>query len=258
MTPAPSAPGPREEGFHHVGNSTHWVVLDGVPVLTDPWVSALADRMLGHRVPPRPLPRDPEVVLISHGHGDHFDPEALSLVDRSATVVAPEAGGLASRVRGLGFTDVLAVSGGEELTVRGLRVAVVRGRHSSPEVCFRVEGRSRSFFFGGDTMLTAEIEALADGHPVHLAILAGERSSLLGRRFVMTPREAVGLALRFRARRAVLSHHETAVARRWPYGWMVRVPPPDPAEFPEWFVIPRPGDFLPFPEAAPGETEAAR
>ena len=36
----------QEEGLHHVGNSTHFIVLEGVAILTDPWVSEPADHIL--------------------------------------------------------------------------------------------------------------------------------------------------------------------------------------------------------------------
>jgi L-ascorbate metabolism protein UlaG (beta-lactamase superfamily) len=245
-----------KEGLHHVGNSTHWIVLEGVAILTDPWVSEPADGVLAHLHPPRPLPTRPDVVLVSHEHGDHYDLAALALLDRGAEVVVPE-GEMADGARSLGFARVHGVRAGDILPdVRGLALEVVRGRHSVPEVCYRVERRRRAFFFGGDTMVTPEIEELAAARPVPFAILPGERSSLLGRRFVMTPEEAVGLARRLGATRAVLTHHEQVVARRWPFGWMVRIKPVGQADFPDWFVVPRPGDFVAFPWADGARKEA--
>ncbi|HUG53438.1 MAG TPA: MBL fold metallo-hydrolase [Vicinamibacteria bacterium] len=244
------------EGLHHVGNSTHWIVLEGVAILTDPWLSEPADGVLAHRYPPRPLPTRPDVVLISHEHGDHYDATALDRLDRGADVVVPE-GEMAEGARALGFGRVHGVRAGDVLPdVRGLAIEVVRGRHSVPEVCFRVERRGRAFFFGGDTMVTAEIEELAAARPVPFAILPGERSRLLFRRYVMTPEEAVGLARRLGARRAVLTHHEQVVARRWPFGWMVHIPPVGQNDFPDWFVVPRPGDYVAFPWADDASKEA--
>src|SRR5262245_19566510 len=75
------------EGLHHVGHATHWIVLEGVSFLTDPWIAEPADRTLAHSVAPAPFPTRPDVVLITHGHEDHFDPVALGRLDRSATVV---------------------------------------------------------------------------------------------------------------------------------------------------------------------------
>jgi L-ascorbate metabolism protein UlaG (beta-lactamase superfamily) len=237
------------DGLFHVGNSTHLIELGGVRVLTDPWVSEPADHVLGHRIPPAPLPTDPALVLITHQHGDHLDPAALALIDRRATVVCPPCNGV-DRVQALGFAQVRLVNPGEVFELCGLTIAVVRGRHSVPEVCFRLSlpgAPQHAVFFGGDTMRTPEIDELACAHPTPFVILPGERSSLLGRRYVMTPPESVELAELFRAEVAVLSHHESRVIRRWPFGWMVKIPPPDPHELPAWFQIPTPGTHIAFP-----------
>lgn len=235
------------EGLHHVGNSTHWIVLGGVSILTDPWLSEPADRTLGHRTPPSPLPMKPAVVLITHGHEDHFDPVALARLDRAAAIVVPRA--QAQTVENLGFREVRACAPGERFELRGLDVEVVLGKHDIFEQCYRLERDGRSLFFGGDTMLTPEIDELARRRPVSLAIVPGERSSLLGMRFVMNPEEAVALAKRFGASRAVLTHHENTVTHRWPYGWAVRTPAVDRRELPDWFVVPSPGDHVAFPAA---------
>jgi L-ascorbate metabolism protein UlaG (beta-lactamase superfamily) len=234
------------DGFYHVGNSTHLLVLGGVRVLTDPWLSEPADHVLGHRLAPAPLPDDPDLVLITHAHEDHFDPTALARIDRGAIVVCPASE--AKAVRALGFAAVHGVSAGDQLRVcEAIEIEVVRGRHSVPELCYRLSSGSHAVFFGGDTMRSAEIDELARTKPTRFVVLPGEHSALLGRRYVMTPTEAVALARLFRADVAVLTHHETQVIRRWPFGWMVRIAPPDPVELPAWFKIPVPGQFIPFP-----------
>src|SRR6185503_8825472 len=102
-------------------------------------VTEPADRILEHTHEPRPLPTGPDVVLITHRHGDHFDLPALATVDRTAAVVVA-AGEMADALRDLGFAEVHGVQPGDLLPdVRGLAVEVVRGRHSVPEVCYRVE-----------------------------------------------------------------------------------------------------------------------
>lgn len=235
------------EGVHHVGNSTHWIVLGGVKILTDPWLSEPADGLLGHTVPPSPLPADPDLVLITHRHEDHFDPAALARLDRRATVLTPERD-LVEAARALGFRDVRLVREGEGFReVRGVRVEVVRGDHLGVEVCYRAERRGRAIFFGGDSRVTREMERLADRAPVSLAILPGERSTFFGMELTMNPGEAVALARRFGARRAVLSHHEHTVTRRLPLGLAVDVPPAERGAFPSWFVVPSPGQHVAFP-----------
>jgi L-ascorbate metabolism protein UlaG (beta-lactamase superfamily) len=242
---------PRREGLHHIGNSTHWIVLEGVKILTDPWLTEPADHLLTHSVPPAALPEDPDVVLISHAHEDHFDLGALACLDRGATVLVPTRA-MARAVARLGFPDVRRVSPGERLDdVRGLTIDIVRGRHTVPEVCFRVERGGRVLLFAGDSMLTPEIEAVARGGAVPFVVLPGERSRLLGRRVGMSPEEAVGLAERLGARRAVLTHHEHRAPRWRPLRWIVHVPRVDARAFPPWFTVPAPGEHVAFPwEAA--------
>lgn len=238
---------PDRPGLHHIGNSTHWIVFEGVKILTDPWLAEPAEHMLIHSMPPVPLPEEPDIVLISHEHDDHFDPEALDRLNRSAFVVAP-AGKITETARGMGFSSIHAVTPGESIKdLNGLDIDIVKGKHSVPEVCYRVSSGDKSFFFGGDTMLTKEIQQMADERPVPLVILPGEYSSLLGWRFVMTPEEAVALARRFRAKRAVLTHHEQVNVGAWWYRWIVRMNKVPKHSFPAWFSVPGPGDFVPFP-----------
>ncbi len=237
----------RREGFHHVGHSTHWIVLGGARVLTDPWISEPANSCLSHRPLPSPLPIDPDVILITHRHEDHFDPVALGRLNRKAEVVVPSEQ-MAEELKRLGYHGVHVVNPGQVLeNICGLTIDVVLGKHDVFEVCYRVEAQGNAFFFGGDSMLTPEIKALARSKPAPFTILPGERSSLLGKRFVMTPGEAVMLAGDFRAKKAVLSHHESYVSKLFPVGWLITLPQVPSNEFPDWFIVPKPGDYIPFP-----------
>lgn len=116
---------PERPGLHHIGNSTHWIVFEGVKILTDPWLAEPAEHMLIHSMPPVPLPTDPDIVLISHEHEDHFDPEALDRLSRSAFVVAP-AGKITETIRGMGFGSVHPVVPGESIhELFGLNIDIV-------------------------------------------------------------------------------------------------------------------------------------
>ena len=52
------------EGLHHVGHSTHLLVLEGLRILTDPWVTEPADRCLWHQPAPAPLPTDVDMLCL--------------------------------------------------------------------------------------------------------------------------------------------------------------------------------------------------
>ena len=131
---------------------------------------------------------------------------------------------------------------------RGLDIGTAKPPRSVlrrfPHACVDVRDLDEEFSVAD---FVATVDELAQQKPTPFVVLPGEYSALLGRRFVMTPSEAIDLAKLFGAQVAVLTHHETKVVRRWPVGWMVRVEPPNPDEFPGWFRIPVPGELIPFP-----------
>jgi L-ascorbate metabolism protein UlaG (beta-lactamase superfamily) len=234
------------EGFHHVGHSTHLLALEGLKILTDPWITEPADRCLWHDPAPAPLPTDVDLVLITHAHGDHFDPGALSRIDRGATVIVPEQR-LAEAIRELRFARVLAPVDDGPLLFGPVKVRAPEGRHLVPERVFHVEGARGAVFFGGDTERTPQLDAFAADHPAAFAILPAERSTILGRRSVMPPEDARAVADRLRATRCVLTHHESRASRRHPLGWLVKIDVARDDELDARFVRPRPGDFVAFP-----------
>ena len=77
-------------GLRYVGHSTVLIEVEGIRILTDPF---LRDR-LGplERHGPRPDAADlgqVDVVLVSHGHPDHFDRRSLEAVQGRPIVVVP-------------------------------------------------------------------------------------------------------------------------------------------------------------------------
>ncbi|MDP2340811.1 MAG: MBL fold metallo-hydrolase [Deltaproteobacteria bacterium] len=245
------------DGIFHVGNSTHLIVLGGVHVLTDPWLKDPADKILKHRVAPAALPVDVDVLLLTHEHEDHFDVEALALIKKDCVVVVPT--WLEARTKALGFTNVRPVKAGDVLKdVGGLAaVDVVRALHDCDEVVYRFSAGGRRVFFGGDTMPTNEIAALAtakaDGG-CDFAILPADAGALMGTRRVMNVDEAVAMGRSFgvdaAGKGAMLSHHEFELTSAV-WNLIVDVKPVDTARLPAWFSAPTPGQRLLFPWSAP-------
>ena len=238
------------DGVVHIGNSTHLIVLDGVHVLTDPWVRDPAEGILRHSVPPAPLPIKVDCVLVTHEHEDHFDLAALALIDKRAVLVVPA--WLQARARPLGFAKLLAVQAGDVIEdVVGLKLTVVQAKHDVDELAYRFERAGRSVFFGGDTLPTPQIAALAAQAPVDFAILPGTGGSLMGTRYVMDAPEAIAMAQAFgvdqHKRGALLTHHEFVVSPQFPWAMIIDLPPLDARAFPAWFRVPTPGEQLPFP-----------
>ncbi|RSH95091.1 hypothetical protein EHS25_000177 [Saitozyma podzolica] len=101
-----------------LGQSTSYVTLDSLAILTDP---ALSDRTIPSRLAPqrlRPAPctldelRRVDVVLVSHNHYDHLDPEAVKELGDSCEWVVPI--GVGDYLRTLGVTRVKELDWWEE------------------------------------------------------------------------------------------------------------------------------------------------
>ncbi len=111
-----------------LGHSTVLLELAGARLLTDP---VLRSRVLHlRRHGPAPAPEalhDLDGILISHLHGDHFDPPSLRMLDRATPVVVPRGAG--ATTRGLGFTTVHEVDAGQTVELAGVPVRAVHADH---------------------------------------------------------------------------------------------------------------------------------
>lgn len=178
QTPDPGGGTSRRITF--VGHATTLIELDGVRVLTDP----VLRRNVGplHRRVPRPAIgplADPDVILISHLHLDHFDPASLRLFRRDTPVVVPLRGRLSLAWRG--FRNVTELEPGQRVRVGAVQIVAVPAKHRgtrhplsarTPSLGYVVSG-SRSVYFAGDTGLFSGMAGLWPGLDVALLPIAG-------------------------------------------------------------------------------------
>ena len=152
-------------GVRYVGHSTVLLEIDGVRILTDPF---LRDR-LGplERHGPRPDAADigqVDVVLVSHGHPDHLDRRSLKTVQGRPTVVVPRRLGATVR-RWLG-SEVVELQRGERIEFRGVPIEAVRAKHWISPGAPRAQplgylvGGPSAVWFAGDTARYPEMLAL--------------------------------------------------------------------------------------------------
>ncbi|ORX39258.1 beta-lactamase superfamily domain-domain-containing protein [Kockovaella imperatae] len=101
-----------------LGQSTSYVTMDNLGILTDP---ALSDQPLNsmlapHRLRPSPCTLDElqkvDVVLVSHNHFDHLDPEAIKTLGDSCEWIVPV--GVGPFIRKHGVTRVKELDWWEE------------------------------------------------------------------------------------------------------------------------------------------------
>jgi L-ascorbate metabolism protein UlaG (beta-lactamase superfamily) len=111
-----------------VGHATVLIEIGGLRVLTDPFLRQRLGPLERHG--PRPdadTLGDVDVVVVSHGHHDHFDRASLGALRGSPAVVVPRGLGAAARraVRG----DVVELRAGEHAATGPLTITAVPARH---------------------------------------------------------------------------------------------------------------------------------
>ena len=161
----PAATLPRLD-LRFLGHATVLLELAGTRVLTDPFLRAGLGPLQRHG--PLPGAGDLEridVIVISHGHRDHFDPASLAVIPGRPLVVVPRGLGSATRQASLG--QVVEVVEGEQLAVGPLSITAFPARHwvspgapRAEPVGYLIEAGHR-VWFAGDTGWFEGIRALA-------------------------------------------------------------------------------------------------
>jgi len=147
-----------------LGHATTVLDLGAVRVLTDPFLRGTLGPLQRHG----PLPDAAslagiDVVVISHGHPDHFDRRSLRMLAGRPVVVVPR--GLGTWLRGITRGDVVELVAGERLTVGALSITGVPARHwtapGAPRALpmgFHLDAGPRVYFAGD----TGRFGAMAD------------------------------------------------------------------------------------------------
>ena len=111
-----------------VGHATVLLDVAGTRILTDPFLRSGLGPLERHGPLPDPdALRDVDVVLISHGHPDHFDRESLAAIAGAPMVVVPR--GLGAVARRWTRANVVEMTAGERLRVGEVSIEAVPARH---------------------------------------------------------------------------------------------------------------------------------
>jgi L-ascorbate metabolism protein UlaG (beta-lactamase superfamily) len=156
-----------------IGHATARIVLGGIRILTDPFLRSRLGPLERHGPLPDPSQLGVDVVLISHGHADHFDRRSLEALPGHPTIVIPR--GLRTRLGPrLAGGDVREMRADESVSIGGLSVRAVRARHWISPGAARAEpigyvlDAGPRVYFAGDTSRYAELREVAGGVDVAL------------------------------------------------------------------------------------------
>ncbi|MBQ2390978.1 MAG: MBL fold metallo-hydrolase [Clostridia bacterium] len=148
-----------------LGQAGFLLCADGVTVVIDPYLSDSC-----HKVNPllyRRFPVDeqflklcPDVIVLTHNHLDHTDPETLDyyLKDKSGvTVLASE--NAWNKVREYkGGNNYVMFNAGTEFTVKGITFKAVYAEHSdSAAIGVVIEYNNKTYYFTGDTLYNKRV-----------------------------------------------------------------------------------------------------
>src|SRR5579872_263684 len=233
--------------FWWMGQHTFIVKAGGLVTYVDPFFADWPSR----QTPPLLAPaeaRHAGLVLVTHGHGDHLDPESLrAMVDASpdALFVCPrtEAERMTGEA-GIPAGRLHAVSAGETVALAGARVTAIKAKHESfdehrelgfPFIGYVVECGGIAFYHAGDTiMYDGLITTLRQGPrldamflPINGRDAERFRSGCLGN---FTFQEAAELAGELRPGLAVPAHYDMFIGNQ-----------EDPARFVDFLAAKFPG-----------------
>jgi L-ascorbate metabolism protein UlaG (beta-lactamase superfamily) len=205
------------------GHSTLWLADSGSTLLTDP---VLTDRLAHLRRAAGPTPRlpgEPDAILLSHLHADHFHLASLRAVPGNPLLIMPRgAAGFAAKALGPpAAARIVELAPGEQTTVGGVTVRAVPAAHDGDRgpwsrekavaMGFVVEGSARTWY-AGDTGL---FDGMSDLGPLDLALIpVGGWGPTLGAHGHLDPAGAAEALRRSHAEWAVPVHYGTL----WPIG----------------------------------------
>ncbi|OYT30629.1 MAG: metal-dependent hydrolase [Thermofilum sp. ex4484_79] len=187
-----------------LGHASFEIKLKEKVVLIDPWIS-------GNPVAPITLEEltAPDVVLVTHYHGDHYADATKICRKFNATLVSIYE--IAQHAAGEGISKTVGMNIGGVANVEGLEIVMTPALHSSEigsPVGYIVAEGNTSVYHAGDTGLFYDIKLYAELYPIDIALVP------IGGYFTMNSRQAAKFISLFSPKVAIPMHYNTFPAIR--------------------------------------------
>ncbi|HEY5033652.1 MAG TPA: MBL fold metallo-hydrolase [Candidatus Dormibacteraeota bacterium] len=204
----------------------------GLTVMIDPYFSDEGERQEGLKrlfePPITAAELQPDVLLVSHGHLDHFDePTIASFACAGRTLlIAPPS--CTSRAKGLGWaaSRMRTLEPGKSATKGVLHVTATFARHTLPDaIGFLLDIDGLRLWHSGDTEYDQHLRALATAN-IDVAFIC-----INGGGGNMNAHEAALLAWELNPRTAVPMHYGLWAVKDYRYGGAAPDATPDPTLF---------------------------
>ena len=186
-----------------IGQSGYIIRSRYAEIVIDPYLSnvvnKVADRPRMVEAPIKPEDIQADVIVCTHHHLDHMDPDAINLMARNQFFATTSSG--AKVLKDMGFVCVKSMQIGECIQVNDVEIQAVYAAHTVDAfgVILRAEGKV--LYFSGDTLFDEKIYEIASYKPdVTFICINGKLGN-------MNVDEAVLTAKHIGAKRNVPNHY---------------------------------------------------
>jgi L-ascorbate 6-phosphate lactonase len=204
----------------------------GLTVMIDPYLSDEGEKQEGlKRLFLPPITADelqPDVLLVSHGHLDHFDEPTISSfasTGRTLLVAPPSCISRANRL-GWAASRMRPLEPGQSAAKGGVRITATFARHTLPDaIGFLLDIDGLRVWHSGDTEYDQHLRALGEAN-IDVAFIC-----INGGGGNMNAQEAALLAWELKPRTVVPMHYGLWAAKDYRYGGAAPDATPDPSLF---------------------------
>lgn len=150
-----------------LGQSGYIIKTENTEIMIDPYLSDSVNRIAGR---PRmlPIPINPEniscdVVICTHNHLDHLDPDTIKYINNEQFFLTTNEGKI--ELKKWGKTNVIALNTDSSITVGDFEITAVFADHSVEAFGLIVKAENKTLYFSGDTLYNEKLLEIAKYKP---------------------------------------------------------------------------------------------
>lgn len=151
-----------------LGQSGYLLWDEETAIAIDPYLSDSVNRIAGRpripEIPVRPEELEADVVICTHDHADHLDPDTVSQMEKEHKLFYGPSECL-GRLRELGAVHVKAFDEGTTAVKGRFEFEAVFARHTVPAVGVLISYEETRLWFSGDTLYDERLLRMAERRP---------------------------------------------------------------------------------------------
>lgn len=188
-------------------NATLLLNIDGTSILVDPMLGEkgslgkfpMTDNELLNPLVDLPFSREEliekldkiDAVAITHLHPDHWDTQAVQLIDKATPILCPES--ILDQIAQQGFQNIIPIN--NHILWKDIDISITKGQHGTGEIGekmgtvngFVFKKDNQSVYIVGDSIWYDDIAKEIDKHePQHIIVAGGAATFSVGDPIIMT------------------------------------------------------------------------